>query len=378
MQLLSLSAKSNIRLAVPDVVLRETARHWKIQADEAIEAARGRIDRVAKSKGRLASLGVDEAAIEVPKPLPEIEVDPRTFLIETLERIESLGGQILPVPSVSIEDVLERDLASRKPFSSSGKGFRDTLVWETIKRYLADLGDQDVVYFVTNNTEDYCLNGVIHPDLATEIEKMPAEFRIVSDLDTLFRQSDLEQLLAGLVASDDELAMLLRSATESSEFDIEWQSVGDTVKAAVGSAAESLIGEEVDNGNEVSSGHDFIHIGISRVMQNPTIDSVFYSDSSIEWEAYETYDETTVLVRATVVADVEISGFAYKSDCYDDDPPFDVLDWDWNDHMARVGLEVQTRLVFQLRVEVGVGVEDVEFEAAELLRSTSGDSELED
>lgn len=44
---------------------------------------------------------------------------------------------------------------------------------------------------------------------------------------------------------------------------------------------------------------------------------------------------------------------------------FEVIDWDWNDHVSHVMVHREAVLKFQLRVEEGVGVDYVEFESAE-------------
>lgn len=59
MQLLTLCHDSQIQVVLPDVVLRETARHWEAEAREVIEAANGKIGGIKKSRDRLTELGLD-------------------------------------------------------------------------------------------------------------------------------------------------------------------------------------------------------------------------------------------------------------------------------------------------------------------------------
>ena len=65
----------------------------------------------------------------------------------------SLSAHVLPVhEDLDIEALLVRDLQRRKPFDDSGKGFRDALVWETLKAVVLASEAGDTIIFVTNNT----------------------------------------------------------------------------------------------------------------------------------------------------------------------------------------------------------------------------------
>ena len=60
------------------------------------------------------------------------------------------------MPQVSHADLVERDLSSRKPFSPTGKGYRDALIWESVVELCTDLTDADTLIFVTDNKSDFC------------------------------------------------------------------------------------------------------------------------------------------------------------------------------------------------------------------------------
>lgn len=47
-------------------------------------------------------------------------------------RINDLGIKIIPYPQISHKDVVKRDLARKRPFQNSGKGYRDALIWESV------------------------------------------------------------------------------------------------------------------------------------------------------------------------------------------------------------------------------------------------------
>ncbi len=141
-QLVSLCARQQVRVAISTVVLREVARHWKEQADKAQT-------RVVQGTKSLADLGL--GSFPTPAGLEELAIDPNNFLEQQVERPASLGIEILPLPKVDVSELLERDLTRRKPFAPSGKGFRDALGWHSARELIGTLPPETVVYFVSKN-----------------------------------------------------------------------------------------------------------------------------------------------------------------------------------------------------------------------------------
>jgi hypothetical protein len=92
------------------------------------------------------------------------DIDYRQFLEETLDAIYAVR---LPVPDIPHEEVLRRELARKKPFSSSG-GYRDLLIWESALRYVAS--EQEDAVFVSANTKDFADGDQLHADLLADLE----------------------------------------------------------------------------------------------------------------------------------------------------------------------------------------------------------------
>jgi predicted nucleic acid-binding protein len=376
MQLLSLCAKNQIRLAIPEVVLRETARHWEKQAKDVLKAAQGRLDAHARVQERLVDLGLD-VEIEPAPPLPEIDIDQQQFLGSTQARLQMLGVEIPPVPDITVEEILERDLARRKPFAANGKGFRDVLVWESLKELAHELKSPSVVYLITDNTEDYCSGNELHADLKAEIATVGVEIRVVKKLEDLQGIQEIASMISGLVADDGELAKFLLEATTVEQPDYTGPTVGDIVRSALESAAEDLVYEDIETDNATSSGLDFTQFDIPAEINSPEIAWVETDKDSADWETYETYDDTTALVHGSISASLSIQGLVIKADLGTLGDLVELVDEEWSDDLAQVTTTTEARLSFQLRVEIGVGVEDVEFEGAEpLTMAPTGDTPL--
>ena len=367
-KLLSLCARNHVRLGIPTVVLRETARHWEERATKALDAAVEAHNKLVKSGRTFGYLGLGE--VSRPPDLPEVTISTKAFFEDQVERLSSLGVEVLPLPKVSVGDLLERDLARQKPFSNSGKGFRDALIWHSVKELLASLPMPSRLYFVSDNVGDFCLDEEFDPDLLREIESLGRNFQHLRTVADLFETEPVRALVAEIEATDEELAEFLRRRIEEAELEpYEEISISELVSSAVEAAVVDLHGEEIASRDaDVGPGLDFNEIEIPVELESPTIAYVETHPKSIDWDIYETYEEETLLIRATVDADIEIEGFVYKGDYYAMEDEFNLLDSDWNDYYVQASISLSARLAFQLRVESGAGlVEHTDFESAEPL-----------
>lgn len=374
MRLLSLSARGRIRLCIPTVALRETSRHWEERVTRAQADASSAHGKLVKSRRAYSYLGLKDLA--EPPELPEVTISLEEFYNDRAGRLSSLGAEILPLPKVSTSEILERDLGRRKPFADKGKGFRDAVLWHSVKELLEALPQSSTLYFISNDLDDFWLEDSLHPDLAGEIAPLDRDFRVLKKLDDLLESEALRPLVAELAATDDELEEFLRQTLEAGELEeYEPISISDLVRSAVMTEVLNLVGEPISAGGEERSvGLDFSEIDIPPELESPTVSYVMADEASVDWETYETYEEETLLIRATVDADVEVEGAVFKPDYYVMGEEFSAIE-DLNDHYLQATLNVAARLVFQLRVEAGVGlVEYTEFETAEPLFLPDADS----
>jgi PIN domain len=370
MQLFTLCHDSRIQVVIPDVVLRETARHWETEAVRAIETANGKILGIRKSREKLAELGIDASSLVDSTPVTAAP-DVANFEKSAQERLVALGVQVRPVPDhVDVETLLRRDLARRRPFSKTGKGLRDTLVWETVKQVVLESDADDAIFLVTGNSNDYCdESDDLAPELLAEVMGASGELTRVADLDQLLNHGKLAPMVARLAKTDDELATFLALAAES-RMGAGPLPVEQVVKNAVINALEQLAGEEVESLNGATSGLDFSEFSIPGELESLTIDTIAPDESTLSWQTYETYQDTTLLIQAEIHAEISLDGFAYKGDVgyLEEEKKVHVFDWDWNDHMAHVGTTITARLIFQIRLEQGLDfVDECEFEGAQPL-----------
>jgi PIN domain len=83
-------------------------------------------------------------------------------------QLATMKAEIPDYAEIPHEAVVKRDLARRKPFQQSGKGYRDTLLWETILRHC--ISKKGFTAFVTQNTRDFAsVENQLHKELIQDV-----------------------------------------------------------------------------------------------------------------------------------------------------------------------------------------------------------------
>lgn len=193
--MLTASRLGRVNVAIPRVAFEEFKRHQKRRLAESLK----KIDEGTRSLNAVTGQA---------KPPASQTVDDlyATWLKSVEARLSSAKVKMLPLPAVSHEVLLARDLGERKPFDD-GRGYRDALIWETVLACALEPGSEMVV-FVTRNTHDFAENGGLHPHLQDDLRerKLPeTRLRLASGL-----KAALEAHAQGVLPPPDkELAATL-------------------------------------------------------------------------------------------------------------------------------------------------------------------------
>ena len=145
-------------LKVPDVVIDEVVNRYREDLEEALVQAE-------KAQGILRRLL--PAVLEQPLRDIDPEKESETYRDWLLSALDKLGVEILPYPEIPHQKVLRRDLQRKRPFKRNGSGYRDYLIWETVRK-LTFAGTERVA-FVTGNTRDFGDGPLVAEDLRGEI-----------------------------------------------------------------------------------------------------------------------------------------------------------------------------------------------------------------
>ncbi len=227
-----------------------------------------------------------------------------------MERKFSDLGEILPYPATHHEGLVRRDLFRKKPFGTSGRGYRDALIWESVL-ILAEQGNQ-VVAFVSENTKDFSDGkGQFHQDLIEDAAArgVPDRVRLFTSLDA-FVEREITPLLEGLNVIKDAL----------------------NAKAFENLDLESWLHEEFQN---VVSGKtwDASSLWLRDELESPTIASV-QDITSIEVQDVRRLPSGELYIDFQADLECEFDVFLLKSSYYviDDRDLPSIVDWNWNDH----------------------------------------------
>jgi hypothetical protein len=339
--------RGEIDLWIPEVVVRESIRHFNRSLEAAIKEMR---DGLAKVR----ALRLDEELLPARKDLESaVRAKAEGFEERFRDRLLDAGARILSLPEVSHAELLTRAIEEKKPFRTKGQdpdkkgpdGYRDALIWASITEAASRFTEDDTLIFVTNNHKDFCdKDGEdVAADLLADLPEPRPTVKRLKSLDLMLKY------LPQPVAPPEPAS----------------PSLDDKILDAVLAACEELLGAEVDDGYEDRSpGYSFGDIEIPRAMETITIESITPDKGSLAWSAYDRFAEDTVLATATLNAGLLFDGFMDKHDFYATDE-VEAHDSDWNDHVAWVYVERTAQLTFHVTIEEGTQDVDVTFEGGE-------------
>ena len=153
--LLAESRDGTHRVAIPEVVFLEVTNKWREQAAIFLEKTGLQAERY----------GLRDIQVNLPD-LEKAATDYRTWLLERLNEHKVLW---LDIPDVDHRVLLKSAVEKRKPFSENGAGYRDALVWESVKKPALDSGAE--VYLVSHDKGDFTKDDQLHPDLVANLEE---------------------------------------------------------------------------------------------------------------------------------------------------------------------------------------------------------------
>jgi PIN domain len=143
-----------LALYVPEVVRLELEFHGVATAAEGV----GQYRNLVRSLSQLGA--ADDLQTDV-----RLAAD--AYPARLSQRLEELHAEILPLPSVSHEQVLKRAIAGRRPFKG-GRGYKDTLIWLTVLALIDRVGPP--VVLITND-DDFLEGHDVARDLHEDLER---------------------------------------------------------------------------------------------------------------------------------------------------------------------------------------------------------------
>ncbi|WP_243300482.1 PIN domain-containing protein [Bacillus litorisediminis] len=156
--LLELAEKELITICISEVVKKEIINNYEKELVKYF-------DEIKKGENKIIKL------------LPQYDSSPIVWretidqyiakLENHFEELEDYGYiEIIPFSNDMLPELVERSIKRIKPFSERKMEFRDAIIWLSYVNYLETRQFiTKPAYFITKNTEDFTLNGEIHPEL---------------------------------------------------------------------------------------------------------------------------------------------------------------------------------------------------------------------
>lgn len=310
---------------IPEVVVDESINKYREKTRE----CKLKIDRGISDFKRLTGKDVEDNPISDEFILKESEKYARSFK----KQLQELGIKIIPYPSISHQELVKRDLARKKPFQETGKGYRDALIWESVKSICEkslSLFENPKIIFVNKNHKDFCEEGLLHPDLKEDLVNNGINedyVRVIEDIDIFIKeyikpkQKILKNIQEELNANKQYNGIYLNTEINNK-------------------ITEFLLHREFD----------YEESPFRQEFENPSV--VGINEPSFTVMEVRQISEEEFFVEVKIDVDCEFNFFIFKSDamCMDEDELPYIWDSDWNKHYMAASKTIPIKLKVTLIV----------------------------
>lgn len=317
-------------LVIPEIVVLETKSLFRKQLSKHVVSAR-EIERLAPNL-KLSSYipSIDELCMQYEKALHS--------------RLDELGAVVISHSDIPHEAIVSRALAVRKPFRDSDKGYRDTLLSEVVLNNVANRDSP--TYLITNNHKDFGdkkIRRQLHSDLVSDLLSHnlgPESITLYTNLKEFIEV----QIVPHLESVTTEILEQLEQGRYRSFSIGKWFTDNrDTLIKTSNKWIESLLSSTPElESPEVCYIED---------PQQITVENAYF------------LDDDRVYLDATVLSDVNVDVFVFKSDYYSisEECDLSIMDDDWNKHYMWAQMTLRLPINFSLILNI-VDDEVEEFE----------------
>jgi hypothetical protein len=227
--LLAASRSGELRIAIPEVVIRELVQHQRLALAKAASSVRSGLKLLNPYVTSVPSVNLPET--------DELESIYDDWLRTQLDESDCM---ISPIPSVNHEELLDRAVEKRHPFRGHDEGYRDTLIWFTTIELAAS--ETEPVILCSANSNDFWSHGAspptLHDELAADLrDRGLGEFSVrpMASIEAVVRAFVTEdpvsylavaelkgksEIIRELIFGDDRLESLIRESLNEVTVDI--------------------------------------------------------------------------------------------------------------------------------------------------------------
>lgn len=325
--------KLGYEVFVPQVVVDEILHQYY---DELVKA----YDKYSKGASLLSDLGLKVVKTTTGDDYVEKTFEEKCKLY--VKRLKELGFNILPYPQTNHKLIVDKELHGRKPFSSSKKGYRDSLIWETVKEQLVpikDLWGDTQVLFLSDNTQDFAdKDKNLHPELIEEFTKdgfTDNTVELISDFDKFFSERinvELEEL--------DKIALTLLEKRKFNRINLEDE-------------LQSLLYDEYVVKETLVKDMEKEHVRIPSECESPTVQDINFS--KVQSVKVHKLTDGSAIIDCKIEAVADIEFYLYRGDypLFDEDNMPEIIDWEWNEHYYLAAIRANLTASASLRISEG-------------------------
>ena len=319
---------NEIEIIVPEVIILEVINLYKRELEKHV----------------LSIKKINHLPIKKELEVPDIEKNVEEYESLFRKRLSELKTVCSSHDDIPHSVIIRRALDCRKPFRESDKGYRDTLLWEVIRRKVAS--SEKTTFLITNNHEDFGsrkAKQILHQNLQQDLIESGLSMDCVK----------LHTSLKGFI--DKEIRPRVKEVASTA---IEALKNGEYETFSI----LPWFGQNRDK--FVSSTNKWIEVVLSDKPELETPE-VSYIENPERIEVTDVYsiDEDRVYLEAIAYADTVIDVFIFKSDFGWIDEKYDLCIWDsdWNEHYMWAQIIFRLPIRFTLTFNI-INKEVEEFE----------------
>lgn len=212
--LLGHSGARTYKIVLPAAVVLEHKKKLRAQISE-------QHNKLTSAAGALERRGVN-VGLPVIDPVAQAEAIHNA----TMNRLRQKGVVFPPSPTISHDEFAQRSVDELKPWGTKSRGYRDALIWETVK----ELAQGGPVLLATHNSDDFCDEddkSKLHPDLINDLANVgiaPDQVEILDSVASAVRRlvtpaEQARRQLSDRLASDPEFTQAVEHEIETSLMD---------------------------------------------------------------------------------------------------------------------------------------------------------------
>lgn len=328
------SKNKRIDLFIPQVVLDEVVNKYEQQ----ISKMYSEISTQIRKYNKLTS-----NSFENPIESDSIQNAVNMYKDKINSIFEENAITILPYPDVDHAVLARKAMLSKKPFNSNEKGYRDNLIWENIKKIVADENPNAIVspelVFITGNYKDFSgKSNELHEELIEElIDENKSEDIVLYESLGEFNEKVSKLYFQEVVKFKERL--------ENQDF---WDfDLKSKIEAFL---FEDFVGSEL---------HNYRHF-VPYANDSPIVYAI-NEDFELNITSVKQISSTEFLIDIDFDLETHMTYFIDKHDYWSsEEDDFSVIDLDWNDHVAFVESEVQLPISISLIIDAELNIISIE------------------